>query len=339
MDVLIPAQRDETYEALSRREVLQTLEPLARDLMKNHLEKRRLWFPSDFLPADEQMSEDEERNLLQMRERARGLPDSIRTAVVLNLLTEEGLPHFHRVISDHLDNSPTWRSWNYLWTAEENRHGTVIHDYARDARLFRMREVEVMQYSYNEAGFTPEWEMDPYRLFAYTTLQERATQVSHRNTGRLAGEYDPTLKGILSSVAADEAKHYAFYRSVFAGVLECDPNRALESAVSIMPSLLMPGSSMPHYREMADVVHRSGIYTAWDYKEIVEEAIQFWAIGALEGLKSAGRAAQEKIMGIPARLRKVAERTEQRTRPKTFAFDFIYGRSFLMESPARNTEY
>ena len=32
---------------------------------------------------------------------------------------------------------------------------------------------------YIKAGFEPEWDKDPYRVFVYTSLQERATQVSH----------------------------------------------------------------------------------------------------------------------------------------------------------------
>jgi acyl-[acyl-carrier-protein] desaturase len=331
MNTVIPVERNEAYETLAKVDVLRTLEPLVEDLMEDHLRKRKLWFPSDFLPADEQMDEDEERKRVQLRERARGLPDHLRVAVALNLLTEEGLPHFHRVISNYLGNDNPWSTWNFLWTAEEDRHGTLLHDYARDARLFRMREIEQMQYAYVNAGFTPEWESDPYRIFVYTTLQERATQVSHRNTGHLAKDHEPMLQGILSSIAADEARHYVFYRGVFEAILKLDPNRALESALTIMPSLEMPGSTMPGYTEMADIVRRCAIYDAWEYKSIVEEAIHAWNIGGLESLSSAGCEAQEKIMAIPARLDKLAKWTERRDRPKTFYFEFVYGRPVEMQ--------
>ena len=185
MDVVIPTERDEHYAALSQTEVLQTLEPLVEELMGNHLRKRKLWFPSDFLTADELMDDDQHAARASIRERARSLPDGVRAAVALNLLTEEGLPHFHRVISSYLGTDNPWSTWNNMWTAEEDRHGMVIHDYVRDARLFKMREIETMQYAYVNAGFNPQW--DPFQLFVYTTLQERATQYSHRNTGRVAG--------------------------------------------------------------------------------------------------------------------------------------------------------
>ncbi len=331
MDVIIPPEHSESYETEAKTAVLKEIEPVVEEMMTDHLKKRRLWFPSDFLPSDEQMDEDQDRTLSKLRERARGIADSVRVSVVLNLLTEEGLPHFHRIISRYLGDKSIWGRWNFMWTAEEDRHGCVLRDYARDARLFKWREVEMMQYAYQEAGFTPEWDKDPYRVFVYTTLQERATQYSHRNTGRVVGDEEPLLKGILASVAADEAKHYTFYRKVFEAILDVDPNRALQSAVAIMPSIEMPGISMPNFKEMADIVRRSGIYGPWDYKNIVEEAIRYWKIDLRTGLNEAGRKAQEKIMNIPKRLQKVAEYMERRSKSKSFSFDFIYGRQFSME--------
>ena len=88
----------------------------------------------------------------------------------------------------------------------------------------------------------------------------------------------------------------------------------------------MPGVSMPYFREMADIIRRVGIYGPWDYKAIVEEAIDFWQIDLIGGLNEAGRKAQDKIMKIPERLKRVAEYIEQRSTHKSFTFGFIYNR-------------
>ena len=98
---------------------------------------------------------------------------------------------------------------------------------------------------YLESGFHPDWDMDPYRVFVYTTLQERATQVSHSGTGRAVADYEPLLNEVLSNVALDEARHFAFYRTVFEEILKRDPDQALHSASFIMPSIEMPGHTMP----------------------------------------------------------------------------------------------
>ena len=310
-------------------EVLADLEEVVADLMQVHEAKRILWFPSEILDAAPDT--DPDHHIRELRKRAEGISEPARVALALNLLTEEGLPHFHRLLAVYLGNESHWQNWTNLWTAEEDRHGLILHDYVRDAQLFDRTVIERMQFDYLRAGFAPEWDRDPYRVFVYTSLQERATQISHANTGKLASEYEPTIGLVLANVAKEEARHYTFYRTVFKEVLERDPNQALESAARIMPAIDMPGVNMPHFREFADVVRRAGIYGPRDYLKIVEEQIKFWAIDKLEGLNEAGKRAQEKILGIPARLERIAGAIEAKTKPKTFAFDVVFRREFAME--------
>jgi acyl-[acyl-carrier-protein] desaturase len=315
-------------ETLAKVEVLADLEEVVHELMEVHEAKRILWFPSELLapPPDT----DPDRHIRELRKRAEGISLPMRVALALNLLTEEGLPHFHRLLAAYLGGDTFWSKWTNLWTAEEDRHGAVLHDYARDSQILNNPELERMQFEYLRAGFEPAWDKDPYRVFVYTTLQERATQVSHANTGKLASEYEPTIGEVLANVAKEEARHYAFYRTIFKEVLKRDPNRALVSAAEIMPSIDMPGVNMPNFREMADVIRRAGIYGPRDYLKIVEEQIRFWTIDALEGLDEMGRRAQEKILGVPARLNRVADAMETRSRAKSFSFAVAFGREFEM---------
>jgi len=319
----------DTKSLPSKIEVLADLEEIVAELMRQHLSKRDLWFPSDLLDDPGEATLDE--HLGALRERAKGIPDPARVALALNLLTEEGLPHFHRLLAVHFGDDTFWRLWNNLWTGEEDRHGVVIHDYCRESRILNAKTLETMQFAYLRAGFHPQWDYDPYRVFVYTTLQERATQVSHFNTGKVAGQYEPQLEYILSQIAADEARHYAFYRQVFNEVLKRDPDQALESAAKIMPSIDMPGVAMPNFREISDVIRRIGIYGPREYLKIVEDQIKFWRIDAITGLKEAGAKAQEKILDIPRRLTKIADYVESRSTAKTFSFELVFNREFAME--------
>jgi len=320
---------DPARELHSKIEVLDDLEDTVRDLMEVHERKRELWFPVDLVgPAP---AECPDTHLAALRARAEGIPDPARAALALNLLTEEGLPHFHRLLAVYLGDDSFWRSWNNLWTAEEDRHGQVLHDYARDTRLLQQRKLEEMQFEYLRAGFHPEWDRDPYRVFAYTTVQERATQFSHSETGKIVAEYEPQLASILSQVAKEEARHYTFYRTVFGEILKRDPDQALHSASFILPAIDMPGVTMPGFRELADVIRRAGIYGPRDYLRIVQEQIRYWRIESVEGLNELGRKAQEKIMGIPARLKRIAEHMETRSKSKTFSFEVVFNREFAME--------
>jgi acyl-[acyl-carrier-protein] desaturase len=304
--------------------VLKDLEGSVHELIARHESKRELWFPSEFLPANH--GTENEKQLADLRKRAESICDSARVALTLNTLTEEGLPHFHRLIAHNLGDGTHWKEWNGLWTAEEDRHGNILRDYIRDSRLLNFSALEKLQFDYIRSGFHPAWDGDPYKVFVYTSAQEKATFVSHLNTGKLVAESEPLLYSITQKIAQDESRHYAFYLNVFKEIIARDPNVALGCASAVMPSIDMPGISMANFNEYADVVRRSGIYGPRDYQKIVEQLISSWNIGVLTQLNEIGRKAQEKIMSIPARLQKVAEFIESRVSAKSFTFDVIFGR-------------
>lgn len=312
----------------ARLEVLADLEPVVDRLMSDHEARRTLWFPSELMRDPEFACP--EAGLRQMRGRAAGLPDACRVAVALNLLTEEGLPHFHRLLAVHLGDDSFWRRWNNLWTAEEDRHGVLLHDYCRETQIIDALQLDRLRFAYLRGGFHPEWSRDPYRAFVYTTLQERATQVSHAATGRLCAEFEPRIEFLLRNIAADEAHHHVFYREVFAEILKRDPDQALEAAASLMPSIDMPGTAIPGFRDYADVIRRSGIYGPRDYLRIVQDLIRYWRIEGLTGLQAMGRQAQETILAIPQRLELVAGHVERRHRSKTFSFELVFRREFTL---------
>jgi acyl-[acyl-carrier-protein] desaturase len=309
-------------------ETLVALAPYVREQTSLHQGRRTLWFPNDLQPADDQNTEEQEAELRQMREDARGLPDPVRVALALNLLTEEGLPHFHRLISTHLGNESPWSLWNNLWTAEEDRHGCIMRDYVRDARVFNMGAMERLQFQYLDAGFEPDWEHDPYRLLAYTSLQEKATQVSHANTGRICGKYEGRIQRVLAHISGDESRHYQFYRACFGEILRNDPNRALVSLQKVTLGFAMPGHNIAGFDDMSEVVRRAGIFGPRQYQGIVEELLEFWQIGGMTGLDAVGQDAQEKLMKVPSRLARVADYLDAKTQKRNFQFHFIYDRPF-----------
>jgi acyl-[acyl-carrier-protein] desaturase len=310
----------------TRLEVLNDLEPIVAELIATHEEKRALWFSSDLLSS----SEGDVDDIQALRERAKGIPDNARVSVALNLLTEEGLPHFHRLLAVALGSDSFWAKWNFLWTAEEDRHGNVIRDYCRDSRLLDFRSLERNQFDYIRNGFTPSWTGDPYKTFVYTSAQERATQISHEATAKLVKEYEPTLAGILKRIAGEEARHFVFYMTIFKEILKRDANHALQSASEVLPMIDMPGASICNFVEYAEVITKSGGYSMDDYKIIVEQLITSWKVEAMTGLNDVGRKAQDKIMGIPKRLEKVIDHLQSRLKSKTFSFDVVKHRKFAL---------
>lgn len=311
------------YGTAQQIDVLRSLEPAVVREMAAHLERRRLWFPNDLMAADIDLDDAHDAELKALRDRARGLPDAVRVAVALNLLTEEGLPHFHRLISQYFGDESPWIDWNNVWTAEEDRHGCALRDYARDARLFVMAPLERLQYEYIAAGFYPDWGRNPYQLLAYTSLQEKATQYAHANTGRLAGPIEPTLQRVLAHLAGDESRHYLFYRAVFGEILATDPDGALDALFRVTIGFAMPGHAIAGFDDMSDVVARQNIFSTAQFRDIVVELLAYWDIGGMTGLSGNGARLQERMMKMPSRLGRIADTQAARYEPKLFRFDFI----------------
>ena len=317
-----------TYPLPSQLEVLSDMEETVDDLIEQHEAKRRLWWPSDLVGPSE--GEDPDRHYAMLRDRARGIPDPVRISLVMGLLTEEGLPHFHRVIAENLPETSNWRRWNNVWTAEEDRHGMLLHDYLWEARIVHPRALEEMQFAYLKAGFNPDWQRDPYQLFAYTSLQERATQVCHQNNARSGGEYDPIIARGLERVGAEEARHFHFYRQVFAECLVRDTDRALASLSRALRLFEMPGGTIPLFADMTDVIRRADLYGPRHFLKIVQELIEYWRLPELTGLGPVGQQALDFVLSYPARLTRITEHLESKSRPKSFKFSLVDGRSFTV---------
>jgi acyl-[acyl-carrier-protein] desaturase len=311
------------YGSREQTAVLASLEDIVISLLATHEQKRELWFPSDILIFEQEQSSG-------LRERAQTVPDAARISLALGLLTEEGLPHFHRLVTTHLGEDTFWQEWNNLWTAEEDRHGNAIRDYCRFTGILNMPSLERLQFSYLRNGFKRRYRQDPYTLFVYTTFQERATQIAHARTAEAVESYEPTLNSILLRIAGDEARHFAFYRRVFAEILNRDPNGALEAMAIAMQAFDMPGRTIPGFSEMAEVVRRAGIYGPNDYLHIVNEQLRFWGIDSLTGLDEKGKRRQEQVLEFPRNIARFADYLQTHAAPKQYSFALIDNRLLEM---------
>ncbi len=113
---------------LTQLELLQELAPVAEDNVNRHLKHARDWNPHDYVPWDEGQNfaalggTDYDPEQSQLDEVA-------KASMITNLLTEDNLPSYHRVIADNFSMDSAWGHWVGRWTAEENRHGIVMRDY------------------------------------------------------------------------------------------------------------------------------------------------------------------------------------------------------------------
>jgi len=312
------------YELEKNMEVISQLDDLVGDAVDNILvDPETCWQPSDFLPDFGNPDIHDEINLLQKR--AEGIPDTVLTSLVGNMITEEALPSYQTYFNllegineDRSLVSPSgWVRWSKAWTAEENRHGDLLNKYLYMTGRVDMKAVEITIHRLLTNGFDPKSESDPYQAMIYTSFQERATKISHVNTGKLADKAgDPVLARICKTIAGDEARHEKAYKSFMSQIFEIDPNGAIlafEKMMKkqiVMPAVMM-GEGGPNpsiYTRFSEITQKVGIYTGWDYARIIDHLVNLWKIESLTGLDDAASKAQIYLSKLADRYMKVADR-------------------------------
>ncbi|HKY14402.1 MAG TPA: acyl-ACP desaturase, partial [Microthrixaceae bacterium] len=106
--------------------VLEALAPVAAGLVDRHLAATKEWFPHELVPWELGASVEPDR---PWSESESHLPPGVRSALLVNLLTEDNLPYYFRDVERMFAGSDPWNFWNRRWTAEEGRHSIVIRDY------------------------------------------------------------------------------------------------------------------------------------------------------------------------------------------------------------------
>jgi len=287
------------------------------------LKQEDAWQPADFLPDCQQDDDVFLGELREMREIARGLPDELLIVLIGDTVTEEALPTYLTLLNTLEGvNDPTgaidtaWGKWSRQWTAEENRHGDLLNRYLYMTGRVDIRAVEQTIMRLIGSGFDPDCRTDPYRGYIYTSFQERATKISHGNVGKMAKEAgDSRLARICAKIAGDEARHEKAYQDFVEKILECDPEGGVISYAEMMRSqIVMPAERMDDmrnpnlYTDFAAVANDMGVYTAFDYADIMEHLNSRWEIESIGGLSGAAAEAQEYVLKLPNRFRKLAER-------------------------------
>ena len=279
------------------------------------------WQPADFLP--DLTSTEWAEALSDFRRRAENLPDDLLVVLVGDMVTEEALPTYQswlnrlQGVTDETGASDgPWARWVRGWTSEENRHGDLLNRYLYVTGRVDMRAVEVTIHHLINNGFDAHTDNDPYLGFIYTSFQERATKISHRNVATLAlraGE--ESLHRICGLIAGDEARHEKAYKAIMAKIFEVDPAGAISAFATMMKrKITMPAVSMRDAKDdhlfvrFSRVAQRTGVYTIQDYADIIDSLVQEWKVEHLSGLSDVAAKAQEYLCTLPDRYRALADK-------------------------------
>jgi acyl-[acyl-carrier-protein] desaturase len=324
-------------------EVIKSMEGFVEEHLGSLLLKiEEAWQPSDFLP--DMTSDQWHEELSAFRLRAQTLPDELLVVLVGDMVTEEALPTYQtwlnrlNGITDSTGASASpWARWSRGWTAEENRHGDLLNKYLYLTGRVDMRSVETTIHHLINNGFDPQTENDPYLGFVYTSFQERATKISHRNVGILAKQAgEDHLHKICGIIAGDEARHEKAYKLFMKKVFELDPARAVFAFAKmmrtkiVMPAILMDdGVDKNLFTKFSLVAQKTGVYTATDYADIIGSLVNEWKIAGLTGLSDTSAQAQDYLCTLAERYHKLAERVNISGNER---FRWIYNREVALAS-------
>ncbi|MCU1602176.1 MAG: acyl-ACP desaturase [Frankiales bacterium] len=259
--------------ALVRPELLaEQLTARLETALATHLERAQAWYPHEYVPWG-QASDFAE---LPFEEAQSRLSREVRASVQLNLLTEDNLPGYHGAISRVMGYTDVWRTWLDRWTAEEGRHGIALRDYLTVTRAVDPVVLEDERMLTMSAGYD-SGDRDGLRVIAYVSMQELATRVAHRNTGRFSSE--PGLDRLLARISTDENLHMVLYRDLFGAALETDPVQALQALLAEVVGFQMPGTGIPGFVRRAAVVARAGIYDLTVHREqVLTPLLGYWQV-------------------------------------------------------------
>ncbi|GIF99131.1 acyl-ACP desaturase [Catellatospora citrea] len=299
-----------TTETTDTLVLLRELEPVVETNLNRHLATAKEWFPHEYVPWSQGSDFDGPLGGQAWDPSQSKLSEVARTSLIVNLLTEDNLPSYHHEIATLYGRDGAWGTWVHRWTAEEGRHGVAIRDYLLTTRAVDPIALERARMVHMETGFTAD-HPDVLGSLSYVSMQELATRVAHRNTGRISG--DPICDALLAKVAADENLHMLFYRNLLMASFELVPNATMEAILRVVKSFQMPGHTIENFGRKSVQIAMAGIYDLRiHHDEVVMPVLRQLKVLERTGLSAEGELAREELVEVLGKLDAAASRFEDK---------------------------
>ena len=296
---------------LSQTALLVELEPVVVRNLDRHLSLAKEWFPHEYVPWSDGRTYDGLLGGEAWSPTDSTIPDVARTALIVNLLTEDNLPSYHHQIATLFGRDGAWGTWVHRWTAEEGRHGIAIRDYLTVTRAVDPVALERARMVHMGAGYSNNHDGEVLHSLAYVSFQELATRISHRNTGRATG--DPICEQLLARVAADENLHMVFYRNLLAAAFEVAPGQAMRAVADVVADFQMPGAGIDGFTRKSVSIALAGIYDLRQHHDdVLLPVLRQWDVWNVTGLDADGEAAREQLASQLGELDRAASRFEEK---------------------------
>ncbi|EIC70939.1 hypothetical protein E3G42_002018 [Mycobacteroides abscessus] len=306
---------DEMVTGLQTR-LLTELEPVVEENLERHLRAARPWAPHDYVP----WSRGRDFAFLggeDWKPEDSPLDPVAQAALVVNLLTEDNLPSYHREIATRFGRDGAWGTWVGQWTAEEGRHSIALRDYLVVTRGVDPGNLEAMRMAHTVAGYD-SGDKTPLEALAYVSFQELATRISHRNTGKASG--CPIADQLLARVALDENLHMVFYRNLMLAALDIEPDAAMQAICKEIVGFAMPGMGMEGFAQNAIAIAKAGIYDLRiHHDDVLQPILRFWRVFERADIGPEGEQARDTLAKFLAAVDERAKYYEEKAASRAAA--------------------
>ncbi|EPQ23809.1 fatty acid desaturase [Mycobacteroides abscessus subsp. bolletii CRM-0020] len=296
--------------------LLTELEPVVEENLERHLRAARPWAPHDYVP----WSRGRDFAFLggeDWKPEDSPLDPVAQAALVVNLLTEDNLPSYHREIATRFGRDGAWGTWVGQWTAEEGRHSIALRDYLVVTRGVDPGNLEAMRMAHTVAGYD-SGDKTPLEALAYVSFQELATRISHRNTGKASG--CPIADQLLARVALDENLHMVFYRNLMLAALDIEPDAAMQAICKEIVGFAMPGMGMEGFAQNAIAIAKAGIYDLRiHHDDVLQPILRFWRVFERADIGPEGEQARDTLAKFLAAVDERAKYYEEKAASRAAA--------------------
>ena len=215
--------------------------------------------------------------------------------LVVNLLTEDNLPSYHREIAELFGRDGAWGTWVHRWTAEEGRHGIAIRDYLLATRAVDPDAARARAHGAHGEGF----ERQPRRHAA----RARVRRLPGARHPRLAPQHRQATRRTRSPTSCWPGSRstrtctWSSTATCSAAALEIAPDQTMQAIRDVVETLRDARARRSRASPAGRRRSRSaGIYDLRIHRdEVLNPVLRHWKVLELEGLDPEGEQAREEL--------------------------------------------
>jgi acyl-[acyl-carrier-protein] desaturase len=181
------------------------------------------------------------------------------------------------------------------WAGDEEKHASALTAYQVRAGITDEETLLADLATEGKKVFTMPYQ-HPLEAFTYTLIQEKATQLFYQRFAATVQE--PLIRRLLTLLARDEARHFAFYSAVVSRYLQVAPPSSLRHMRDVVATFRMPlaDTLRGYWRWSLQVADASG----YDHTESYEALTRL--VGGFAGAE--GLPEREELLTLVADIRR-----------------------------------